>query len=809
VVLDKVIEKKIIELFRENRAASSTTKIPTQKHKLIPAESSRSNKKKYTEFISGMPTLSVNEKNKKMHVCDKLSDRRDNLSYQARKPITDSPILPVDEEHEKEQHQQENGHTSDKILNPLSMTSAADCDVESSPSPLNPPTGPSSPSSTLPSRPITATSTTKATSDSPIRRRNMIRSARKNNRDYSDNKEDDKIEQMLVEYNNEVQINNRNNQTQPKQQDGKMYKEGDVNVEDDEEEDHDEYNSGRWSVKEHTRVVEAFSKFGRTSPKIQPYVETRSIRGIETYIIRHYENVLRDSKKYKFFAEDNNVEEEDGPSDNVEDDDEEEDEDHDNNNDNENENENKNENEYNSGLWSVKEHKRLVEAFSKLGRTPSKLQPYIKTRSIEGIKMYINRHYENVLRDIKKYKNRAKSNTGEDEPSSPANASSFVSASASSTAAAAAAAAATNKNRHRQMATSPKKRKLQSTTNNKNNKKTRQNSSSSPSSSSSSSLSSSITNGPSLLSDEKKTLPVANDEPTIKQEVEKESKVSMHESETTTSEPITNAHLVSSKEKQGKKQRNTEKETESDKTISATNDEQESKTTTDEKSRTIKHETKEESTQDPKQEVKDESTNNDAGDDPEIEVIYIDMSDEESTRDNSEAAKESEIKSERLNDDDDDDGPQIIDVDIIDVSMGGDDRVSSISKYETAFSTTRSRSATAIRILRGTHEVTLPPLSVRKCTNGSDVLKSAARQSVLDKSYLFIFENDVKKDIGNEKKVVRYEFRGQNPTSAQFKLFPMDDILQGNANDDTVLITMSINEVDDVAGEVTLDACCF
>ena len=105
--------------------------------------------------------------------------------------------------------------------------------------------------------------------------------------------------------------------------------------------------------------------------------------------------------------------------------------------------------------------------------------------------------------------------------------------------------------------------------------------------------------------------------------------------------------------------------------------------------------------------------------------------------------------------------------------------------------------------------MTLPPLSVRKCTDGSDILKASAKQSVLDKSHLFIFSNDIKKDIGNKKKVVRYEFRGQNPTSAQFKLLSMDDILQGNANDDTVLITMSINEVDEAAGKVTLDACCF
>jgi hypothetical protein len=547
---------------------------------LIPSELPRSNKKKYTKFISGMPTLSVNGRNKKMHVCDKLSHRRDNSSYQVRKPITDSPILPADEEHEKEQHQQENGHTSDKILNPLSNSSAADCDVESSPSPLNLPTRPSSPSSTPPSRPITAAATTAAattaaTSDPPIRRRNMIRSARKNNRDYSDNKEDDKIEQMLVEYDNEIRgtkNDSKNNQTQPKQQDGKVYKEGDENVEDDEEEDHDEYNSGRWSVKEHTRLVEAFSKFGRSPPKIQLYVKTRSIRGIETYIIRHYENVLRDSKIYKNRAEDNNnvEEEEDGPYDNIEDDDDEED--HDNTN--------ENENECNSALWSVKEHKRLVEAFSKFGRTPSKLQPYIKTRSIEGIKMYINRHYENVLRDIKKYKDRVKNNTEEDEPLAPAN--------APSSASFAAAAATTNTNPQSQIATAPKKRKLQSTTNKK---KTRQKSSSSLSSSLSSS-SSSVTNG--QLSDEKKTSPVANDEPTIKKEAEKESKVSMHESETTTNEPITNAHLISSKEKQKKKQSDNEKETESDKPILVTNDEQESKTTTDEESRTIKHETNEE-----------------------------------------------------------------------------------------------------------------------------------------------------------------------------------------------------------------------
>jgi hypothetical protein len=752
------------------------------------------------------------------HVCDKLLDRRENSSYQVRKPITDSPILPADEEHDKKQHKEEMDHTIDNILDPSSMVSTADDDVESPSSPLNPPTRPAqavtdrrSPLSTPPSsRPITAISTATATAaaDSSIRRRNRIRSASKINRDYNLNKEDDKIEQMLVEYDYELQTNDKNNQIQPKQQDGKINKEGDDNVEDDEEEeDHDEYSSRRWSVEEHTRLVKAFSKYGRSPSKLQAFVKTRSIGGISRYISRHYDNVLQDSKEYKNCGLKNNeVEEEDRPSappvaitnaSFEEDDDDEED--HDNNDDNDD--------KYNIGLWSIKEHQRLVEAFSKFGRTPSKLQPCVKTRSIGGIRSYIIRHYEIVLRDSKRYKNDTENNNVEEEGLSdnledddeeeedhrddekqynsgiwsvkehkrlieafskfgrtPSKLQSYVKT--RSIGGIKMYISRHFKNVHRDI----KKYKDRV----KNNTRKDEPSVPANASSSATSISAVAATNTNRLS------------------------------QIATSQKKRKLHSTTNNKNNKKTRRNSSSSSSLTNEPSSLSDEKKTSPVANEEP-TIKQG----STQEPKQEVKDESTNNgttakneETGDDPEIEVIYIDMSDE-SIGDNSEAAKESEIKTE----DTDDDGPQIIDVDISDVSIGGGGPISCISKAETAFST--SRKANAIRIVRGSHEVTLPPLSVRKCTDGSDILKASAKQSVLDKSHLFIFSNDIKKDIGNKKKVVRYEFRGQNPTSAQFKLLSMDDILQGNANDDTVLITMSINEVDEAAGKVTLDACCF
>mmetsp|Transcript_6480 Transcript_6480/g.6377 ORF Transcript_6480/g.6377 Transcript_6480/m.6377 type:complete len:275 (-) Transcript_6480:166-990(-) len=117
------------------------------------------------------------------------------------------------------------------------------------------------------------------------------------------------------------------------------------------------------------------------------------------------------------------------------------------------------------------------------------------------------------------------------------------------------------------------------------------------------------------------------------------------------------------------------------------------------------------------------------------------------------------------------------------------------------------RRATAIRITRGeSFEVTLPPSCVRKCNNGEDALKSAAIQAVTDNSHIFTFDNLVKNAIREKKKVVRYEFLGQNPTSSQFKLLSMEDILLGD--DNTVLIKMSINDVKG-HGKVTLGESLF
>lgn len=150
--------------------------------------------------------------------------------------------------------------------------------------------------------------------------------------------------------------------------------------------------------------------------------------------------------------------------------------------------------------------------------------------------------------------------------------------------------------------------------------------------------------------------------------------------------------------------------------------------------------------------------------------------------------------------------PQIksIDVNMSDVSLGGDFE-SSLSKTEA--SATTGRTATAIRIIRGESlEATLPLSTILKCLNGNDVLRSAANQAVLDRVPLFIFGDDIKTAIYNETKVVRYEFRGQNPTSAQFKLLPIDDILRGDTL--TVQITMSIHDVER-KGDVTIEESLF
>ena len=182
-------------------------------------------------------------------------------------------------------------------------------------------------------------------------------------------------------------------------------------------------------------------------------------------------------------------------------------------------------------------------------------------------------------------------------------------------------------------------------------------------------------------------------------------------------------------------------------------------------------------------------------DDENPEIIEIDPSDDGSNL-------ESRAKYLPNNDR----SPQIksIDVNMNDVSLGGDFE-SSISKTEA--SATTGRTATAIRIIRGKSlEATLPLSTILQCLNGNDVLRSAANQAVLDRVPLFIFGDDIKTAIRDEKKVVRYEFRGQNPTSAQFKLLPIDDILRGDTL--TVQITMSIHDVERKGG-VTIEESLF
>jgi len=180
------------------------------------------------------------------------------------------------------------------------------------------------------------------------------------------------------------------------------------------------------------------------------------------------------------------------------------------------------------------------------------------------------------------------------------------------------------------------------------------------------------------------------------------------------------------------------------------------------------------------------------GDDkPQIEIIEIDLSGDESTV---EAATTLKMEEEDVTDND-----HPLQIKTIDVNMSDAPIVGDLEYTET--STITGRKATAIRILRGrTLEVTLPPSGLQQCMNGNDILKSVATQAVLDKSHLFIFSESIRKAICDGKKVVRYEFRGQNPTSAQFKLLPIDDILSGDEN--TVLIKMSINDVEE-EGDVT------
>jgi hypothetical protein len=204
----------------------------------------------------------------------------------------------------------------------------------------------------------------------------------------------------------------------------------------------------------------------------------------------------------------------------------------------------------------------------------------------------------------------------------------------------------------------------------------------------------------------------------------------------------------------------------------------------------------------PKQEeVKYENENEVADNVPQIEIIEIDTTDDESTT----QAATQKVKKERHTGDDNPPGVKTIDVDMSDVSIGGDVESTSLSKTET--STINGRKATAIRIVRGRSlEVTLPPSVIRQCMNGSDVLRSAATQCVLDKSHVFIFSDNIKKAIYDEKKVVRYEFRGQNPTSAQFKSLPISDILRGD--EDTVLIKMSVIDVEG-EGDLTLEDSLF
>ena len=148
-----------------------------------------------------------------------------------------------------------------------------------------------------------------------------------------------------------------------------------------------------------------------------------------------------------------------------------------------------------------------------------------------------------------------------------------------------------------------------------------------------------------------------------------------------------------------------------------------------------------------------------------------------------------------------------VDVNMSDVSLAGDFE-SSISKTEASITT--GRTATAIRIVRivcgRSLEVTLPSSTILQCLDGNDLLRSAANQAVLDRVPLFIFGDDIKTAIYNETKVVRYEFRGQNPTSAQFKLLPIDDILRGDTL--TVQITMSIHDVER-KGDVTIEESLF
>ena len=217
----------------------------------------------------------------------------------------------------------------------------------------------------------------------------------------------------------------------------------------------------------------------------------------------------------------------------------------------------------------------------------------------------------------------------------------------------------------------------------------------------------------------------------------------------------------------------------------------------DEDSRKIKQEVERE----PNQEVECEDENEEADNVPQIETKKIDTTDDAST---TEAATQ-KVKKERHTGDDNPPGIKTIDVDMSDVSIGGDVESTNLSKTET--STITGRKATAIRIVRGRSlEVTLPPSVIRQCMNGVDVLRSAATQCVLDRSHVFIFSDNIKKAIYDEKKVVRYEFRGQNPTSAQFKSLPIDDILRGD--EDTVLIKMSVNDVEG-EGDVTLEDSLF
>lgn len=221
-------------------------------------------------------------------------------------------------------------------------------------------------------------------------------------------------------------------------------------------------------------------------------------------------------------------------------------------------------------------------------------------------------------------------------------------------------------------------------------------------------------------------------------------------------------------------------------------DDQSSNFPADEDSNAIKREPE----QKPKQEIKceNENENEETDNDTHIEIIEIDATDGESTT----RSATQKVKEEQQTGDDNPPGIKTIDVSMSDVSIGGDVESTSLSK---------TRKATAVRIVRGRSlEVTLPLSIIRQCMNGRDVLRSAATQCVLDKSHVFIFSDNIKKAIYDEKKVVRYEFRGQNPTSAQFKSLPIDDILHGD--EDTVLIKMSVNDVEGEGG-VTLEDSLF